>query len=87
MYTRFSLLFLSQSGSVGANPSSFSAPPVVPHSGPPLQGVAGGLGADNLYIGRLSESSGMVPPTTQEDPPTPHMSVHDDLLLLLGWVS
>ena len=60
--------FLSQSGSVGtANNPSFSAPPLVPDSAPPLRGVDGGLGADTLYRGWLTEPSGEVPPTIQEE--------------------
>ena len=64
--------FLSQSGIIGSdiNPS-FSAPPVVPDWAPPLWGVAGGLWADTLYRGRLTEPSGVVPPTSQEETPRP----------------
>ena len=72
--------FLSQSGNVRSNPS-LSAPPVVPHCPPPpaVWGGCWGLGADTLYRGRLTESSGLVPPTTQEEnPPRPIVAVHDD---------
>ena len=74
--------FLSQSGSVGINPSSFSAPTVVPDSAPPVQGVAGGLGAGSLNKGRLTEPSGVVPLFQEETPPPPtpphhNVSMHD----------
>ena len=66
--------FLSQSGSVGANPSSFAAPAVVPDLASPWQGVAGGLGADILIRGRLTEPSGVVPLSQEEThPPSPHL--------------
>ena len=65
---------LSQSGSVGTNPS-FAAPAVVPDSGPPLRGVTGGLGADILNRGRLTKPSGVVPPSQEEHPP-PSYCVH-----------
>ena len=61
--------FLSQSGSVGIDQFSFPAPTVVPDSAPPVRGATRGLWADILNRGRLTEPSGMVSPTQEENPP------------------
>ena len=64
--------FLSQSGSVGINPS-FSAPMEEPNPTSPLRGATGGGGGGetaNLSRGRHIEPSGMVP-SSQEDVDSP----------------
>ena len=43
---------------------------------PPGLGATGGLGADILKGGQLTEPSCMVPPTQEENPPH-NVSVHD----------
>ena len=58
--------FLSQTGSVGTNPS-ISASTVVPDSAPPLRGATRGVGAAILMRGQPTEPSGMVPPVQKED--------------------
>ena len=51
---------LSQSGSLGANPISFSAPLPVPDLAPQERGVAGGDGGPHYHsLGGLTRSSGV----------------------------
>ena len=67
--------FLSQLGSIGINPASFSALAVVPDLAPPLRGATGGVGAAILISGRLTDPPGVVPPLQEETPP-PNVSLH-----------
>ena len=69
--------FLSQTNGISTNPS-VSAPTVVPHCSPPSQGATGGGRAAILNRGRLTETSGTVPPVQQEDVnPPPSVSLYD----------
>ena len=53
--------FLSQSGSLGTNLSSFAAPSPVPDSAPSIKGVTGGeSGPEPHNLGGLTQSSGVV---------------------------
>ena len=76
--------FLSQSGSIGSNPS-FSAPPVVPdkEQHPPPQGGGGGLlvayGPIPYTEGSFVNPLAWCPRRLKRKPPHPHIvSVHDD---------
>ena len=52
--------FMSQSGSLGTNPFSLSAPSSVPDSVPPLRGVVGGDGGRQPHtMGGLTRASGV----------------------------
>ena len=75
MCTLFLAEFLSQSGQLGTNPSSFAAPPAVPEPAPLIRGAAGGLGADTPTGVPPTESPGEVLPMIQEDVPPPNFSV------------
>ena len=67
MFTQFQF-FLSQPGSLGINPASFSDPSVVPDVASLLRGAAGGGGADLPMMGLLTEPSGVVPPHMDQTP-------------------
>ena len=66
----FFFLCVSQKGSLGNNPASFSVPLVVPNSAFLLRGAAGGNGGDlTQMLGRPTGPSDVVLPRMDENPP------------------
>ena len=72
----FMFHYFMQSGSLGINQPS-TAPPAVPDSATKITEAAGDLSSVTPVEVPISESPGVVFPTTQEDPPPPlHLHVH-----------
>ena len=74
----------SQSGSIGINLFPFQLPSGTKLS-PPSRGATGGGGSASLNRGRLTELSGTVPLTQEENPPH-NVSVHAVTYVRFGLV-
>ena len=86
MCTLFLAEFLSPSGQLGTNVSSFADPPAVLDSAPLIRGAAGGLGAVTPTGVPPTESPGEVLPMIQEDVPPPNFNVRVSDSVARSWV-